>query len=85
MRRSDLIVFRQHLAATSSPLMQVRSLQIANAYFAAYDHDQVTQKIDFQLVVPSLLIVLMHPNKVKKDLPVFLAFLLLLEFRGLLP
>ncbi|RUS33557.1 hypothetical protein BC938DRAFT_471117 [Jimgerdemannia flammicorona] len=51
-------------AATTSPLVQVRSLQIADAYFAAYAHDQVAQKIDFQLIVPSLLIALVHPDKV---------------------
>ncbi|KAF9401164.1 HEAT repeat-containing protein 1 [Mortierella sp. AD011] len=66
---SDSIEFLCNLWTDSSTtaLIQLRSLQIANANLQAFATQTTEDAIDFQVVVPTLLIALANPAKAMRD------------------
>ncbi|KAF8975950.1 HEAT repeat-containing protein 1 [Entomortierella lignicola] len=66
---SDSIEFLCNLwtDSTSSALVQLRSLQIANANLQAFANQTTDDAIDFQVVIPTLLIALANPAKAMRD------------------
>ncbi|KAI1320098.1 HEAT repeat-containing protein 1 [Mortierella claussenii] len=69
---SDAIEFLCHLwtDAAAPALIQLRSLQIASANLQAFVNQTTTDAIDFQVVIPTLLITLASPVKAMREISV---------------